>query len=427
MCIAILSEHGTGYPTKEIFQRCWDINDDGAGYAFLNVDNKWNVKKGFMTFDAFWDSWEAEKFKDENTVVIHFRWGTSGKMTGKKENGKPACDPGCTHPFPVTDDQIKLFQLEYVTDNIIMHNGVVGNGKNNLSDTMVAIIDYVAALVKYMDDKKIVKLLENLLDAEGYSYGSRWWIGKGANSYLLGDWIKDEETNIWYSKDEYLEPKKWEANNETHPYWNNYNPYEYSKVDARSPIVVFSADIEFKEFATKKNNWSWAAWKKWEKKTETEDTGVLKKAGETTEPKPLDGITEIYNSKNEVIALIDEDGNEVWAKEPQTVDESRHCMECGATVKKSKCDIDGRCPHCYTLLFPEVLKQEYEIECPYCHEKNHIIDSTFSSQGDSECCRCGCLFWEQMEGEESIVGWNEDTKFHHSEVMKQLIDGAKRI
>ena len=50
MCIAILSEHGVEIPTEEVLKRCWNKNPDGAGYAYLNKDNEWTVKKGIRTW-----------------------------------------------------------------------------------------------------------------------------------------------------------------------------------------------------------------------------------------------------------------------------------------------------------------------------------------------------------------------------------------
>ena len=82
MCIAILKEHGAKLPSNRVMKRCWRNNNDGAGYAYLTVDNQWKVKKGFKKWADFRDSFTAEKFKDEHTVVIHFRVGTSGKKVG---------------------------------------------------------------------------------------------------------------------------------------------------------------------------------------------------------------------------------------------------------------------------------------------------------------------------------------------------------
>ncbi|GAG07987.1 unnamed protein product, partial [marine sediment metagenome] len=84
MCIAILSEYNVPLPTKEVMKRCYKNNSDGVGYAFLTKDDKWSVKKGLQTWDTFWESWEKENFVPENTVIIHFRVGTSG---AKLDNG----------------------------------------------------------------------------------------------------------------------------------------------------------------------------------------------------------------------------------------------------------------------------------------------------------------------------------------------------
>lgn len=453
MCIAIFSESGVGYPTKEIFERCWINNDDGAGWAYLTDDNKWYIRKGFMTFDEFWEAWEKEAFDESNTVAIHLRWATSGKEEGsgkKKENGKKMYHPGCTHPFPITDDRLKLFETEILSESICMHNGVVGAGKGDLSDTMVSILDHIDPLLPYIkDDKKVKDLLIQLLDAEGYTYSSRWFVAHGAKTYLFGDWIHDEETKIYYSKDEYLEPKEWEYRNEIHPWYSQFAGDQAPKESGRPTDVRFFEDLTAEQFLTKKlKMWSWTKWKEWE---DTEDPTL--NAGmpadspdeddhpgyptpddlvdeETTTTCGYDGQSdtiEVYNAKNEVIALIDPaTGESVWEKEPKLDGkEVRHCNDCGASVSRAATD-DGLCPFCYSPIFSNLtssmVAEEETAECPECYEKNYLIDSTFPSKGDSECCRCGCLFWSTIKGKEGIAGCNEDTRAVRLEILESLDD-----
>lgn len=437
MCIAIFSEPGVGYPTKEIFKRCWINNDDGAGYAYLTEENKWHIKKGFMTLATFWEAFEKENFSEGNTVAIHLRWGTSGKMhpTLMKEGelNQPQCHPGATHPFPITDNRSDLFELEITAENIIMHNGVVGKGMGDLSDTMVSVIDYVVPLVSYMSDDKIIKLLTQLLDAEGYSYGSRWWIGSGAKTYLLGDWIHDEATKIWYSKDEYLEPKLWEKANDVHPYWNDYGTR--GDTGQRQPVITINTTMKASDFTTyKRKMWSWAKWRKYEKALgeaakkevmqvkEKERSDLQKDTYQASDTD--DNIVEVYNSNNKCIALIDSHtGETIWESEPDSTEDEppRHCNDCGANVQRLACQ-GGLCPYCYSVVFPldGIPDFDAKIKCPTCNESNYIIDSTFPDIGDSECCRCGCLFVASL-GKEGIAGWNEDTKAEHGKMALSIL------
>jgi hypothetical protein len=420
MCIAIFSDAGVGYPTKEIFERCWVINDDGAGWAYLTEDAEWHIVKGFMTFDAFWESWEEADFKPEHKVVVHLRQGTSGmKHPSKKKEGtqKAMCHPGCTHPFPVSDSKTDLFAEEITAKAIAMHNGIVGNGRGDLSDTQVSIADHLVPLLPYLEeDPAIEKLVTELLDAEGYSYSSRWWLANGRKIWLFGDWIHDEETKIWYSKDTYLSMVEWEQG-ETHPHWNTYQETE------RRTETFFMSEPQ-SQFLTKKLKvWSWAKWKKYEAGPCTAVSEHNTKKEETKHS--VDRTIEVYNSDNEVIALIDGvTGESIWEKIPgKTQDVRKHCNDCGAEIKRSAAH-GGLCPYCYGVVFPELdnfgTGQKAVLQCPNCFETNYIIDSTFDC-GDTECCRCGALFNEKETGPNRIKGWNEDTKAARKEVIRDLL------
>jgi hypothetical protein len=447
MCVAIFSESGTGYPTKEIFERCWEINHDGAGYAYLTTDDEWHIVKGFMTFGAFWDAWEKAAFEVENTVVIHLRWGTSGKMVlgQKNDYGGPLCHPGACHPFPVTDDKEKMLETEITSKRIIMHNGVHGNGLGDMSDTMIAIRDYVDPVILYIKDKKIRKMLTGLLDAEGYAYSSRWWIADGPDSYLLGNWLQDEESKIWYSKDDYLEPKKWEKKNESYPYWNNYNTAR-ADTGQRIPEINLVPELVASDFKTKKlKTFSFAKWNQYERARaqaeknarDSKETNLVELAkGKSYGVSDDETTIEVYNSDNVLVGLIDGgSGETIWEHEVTVdQDETRHCNDCGADPSRSACQ-GGLCPYCYAVVFPidGVLTDTVSDdmigdlpaggmgdECPTCGEMSYLIDSTFDI-GDTECCRCGCLFASTIKGRDGIVGWNEDTKAVHDELVRDLL------
>jgi hypothetical protein len=433
MCVAILSESGVGYPTKEIFERIWNgthveyANDDGAGYAYLTTDEKWVIRKGFMTLTDFNEAFDAEEFKPENTVIIHFRMGTSGKKI--KQGQRQVCDPGCTHPFPVTDKREDFFELSISSETICMHNGVVGQGRGDLSDTMVAILDYVDPLTPYIGDPKVKKILTAALDADVSSrqYGSRWFVAKGAELYLLGNWLQDEETNIWYSKGGYhTEP---EVPSSTYSGYRSDAYYEAmfggNYDNQEETIIEQEPDLLAKDFLTKKLKvWSWVKWKRWEKSNEVSSSGK-KTIGENGG----DNLCEVYNSKNECIALVDtRTGETVWEVTPKTVEE-KHCIDCGATIKRSASN-DGLCPYCYAQLWPPtglndddtptVDADTEEIYCPECLEEQYVIDSTFDTH-ELECCRCGAL-WNH--GDTIAGGFNQDTKAERDKVLRSLMTGT---
>ena len=95
MCIIVVKPKHKELQNKNILERCFTTNKDGAGYMFVDKANDVvEIKKGFMNFNDFYKSliedYKKYKLKDQ-TLVMHFRIGTSGKSA-----------TGCTHPFPVT-------------------------------------------------------------------------------------------------------------------------------------------------------------------------------------------------------------------------------------------------------------------------------------------------------------------------------------
>lgn len=157
---------GVDMPSRDILKRCWDNNPDGAGYAF-NTDNVVCIKKGFMTFDAFWNSIsEAQKRYDFKKcgVLIHFRIATHGGVI-----------PAMTHPFPIVDDDGALSKLEYVSDYAVIHNGIISltgakaRSEKAMSDTAVFIRDYLSKIAQnrqWFKRRANMELIEKLIDSK---------------------------------------------------------------------------------------------------------------------------------------------------------------------------------------------------------------------------------------------------------------------
>lgn len=173
MCIAIAKMCGVDMPSKDILQRCWNNNPDGAGYAF-NTDGVVCIKKGFMTFDAFWNSIsEAQKRYDfkNSGVLIHFRIATHGGVI-----------PAMTHPFPIVDDNGALSKLEYVSDYAVIHNGIISltgpkaRSEKAMSDTAVFIRDYLSKIAQnrqWFKRRANIELIEKLIDSKMAILNSR--------------------------------------------------------------------------------------------------------------------------------------------------------------------------------------------------------------------------------------------------------------
>jgi hypothetical protein len=193
MCVIVYKPKGEKKVPKRIFKECWANNSDGAGYAIWNEETEmWDVKKGFMSFSKFWQSYRTLDVQTSDIVFIHFRIGTSGGET-----------PEMTHPFPVADElkADKMGMLEYSAKDIVFHNGVIGFGENGWSDTCVAIRDIVDPLHPYLEDDKVFNFMVEPLE----TLQNRWIITKGRMIYQYGDWIEHE--GVDYSNNTFRESR----------------------------------------------------------------------------------------------------------------------------------------------------------------------------------------------------------------------------
>jgi hypothetical protein len=208
MCVIVYKPRGVKKVPKRILKKCWNNNNDGAGYAIWDYDEQqWAVKKGFMFFSKFWNSYREENISTDDTVIVHFRIGTSGKEI-----------PALTHPFPVTDKLEEMAELEYKADNIVFHNGVIGFGENGWSDTCVAVKEIIDPLHPYLVDDKIFNYLQDPLEVKQ----NRWIITKGAEIYQYGKWETDE--GVEYSNDTYKRDR-WVGT--THTYDQSYDQFGF--------------------------------------------------------------------------------------------------------------------------------------------------------------------------------------------------------
>jgi len=379
MCIAILSESGIDLPTKEVLKLCFKNNPDGAGYAVLLDTKEWECKKGFMTFKSFWKSFNKEKYIKDDTVIIHFRIGTSGKKD----------HPDCTHPFPITDIEKDLILHRFVSKNILMHNGTCGSGRENLSDTMVAIIDYIDPLLPYIEiNDKIINIIQKCVGST-----SRWFIAKENSYWMLGDWVEEKETGIWYSNKGYIptpvhqSPYIYKYSYNVHsPIWNNKTPV-IKKETGSSKKMYFEND-----------KWSWDKWEKL-------NTPLLEA------PKPKDKEYEIFDENNTLTTIIDSKGNIVWEKDEEV--EDYDCPYCTNSINDELLSKSGACPYCNEIVNHIMYNMNFDSSndeenycCPNCGEQDYLIEP-MNNIGDTECCKCGAIF---NDNSNLVIGWS-DTKY----------------
>jgi predicted glutamine amidotransferase len=196
MCIAIIKEKGKKMPFKKTLRRCWDRNPDGAGFMHIRED-KVTINKGFMTYKSLWKALQAHKFTEDDVVIIHLRKATAGGIS-----------PANCHPFPITGSEARLRQVKIHCNMAMVHNGVLGPGEGNLSDTMIFVRDVLASpsIHRKLKDPAINELIE------AYIHGSRVAILEGNGTiHLYGDWLRDKKTGLLYSNGHY-KPTKVKSN-----------------------------------------------------------------------------------------------------------------------------------------------------------------------------------------------------------------------
>ena len=138
MCVILV-----GPNVKELLslplEKAWDINNDGAGFAYRETKTKRVVCiKGIMSYQGLIDALSSEKIPEHNSVVLHMRVATHGKVK-----------PGFTHPFTVEKGKSYFF-----------HNGIVSEfgkaGEDGYPDSM-----HIAYILSCLDPEDRAPVLRN--------------------------------------------------------------------------------------------------------------------------------------------------------------------------------------------------------------------------------------------------------------------------
>lgn len=187
MCIIAFKEAGFAPLGEEVLKSCWDSNQDGAGFAYWNIEEQlWHVKKGFMTFDSFWNGYSGMNFTNDDIIACHFRVGTAGNLDG-----------GNTHPFPICDNYDTMRVTEFSSNAVAIHNGVIGVADGIASDTMAHIKTYLAPMLPYLQlsEDKEAKLppLGDVMELV-LSLDKNKWVLLMDNTYSLhGKWDPEDK------------------------------------------------------------------------------------------------------------------------------------------------------------------------------------------------------------------------------------------
>lgn len=141
MCIAIYKPAGVTL-SKELLKTCFENNDDGCGFAYINESHT-GIRKIFikktLDFEIFWRQYlRATKVNHDSPFLIHFRIKTHGPV-----------DRDNCHPFMV-DDEVAF-----------IHNGIisgVGSDKKK-SDTRLFNEKVLQKLPVGWENNEAIKVL----------------------------------------------------------------------------------------------------------------------------------------------------------------------------------------------------------------------------------------------------------------------------
>lgn len=213
MCVIVYKPKDIQFPSKDTLQACWNKNDDGAGYMFP-YRNKVVIRKGFMTFDEFYNDLQESisKYGDKKPYVMHFRITTQGGVQAK-----------LTHPYPLSKNMDDLRELNFKSDIGVAHNGIISLTSNSSekdnNDTMKFITDYLSLIIKsrnFYEDEDTIDLIGKLCK-------SKLCILDGSgHTTMIGDFILSED-NCYYSNESF---KTYKPSHYDYSKWHLYDSYE---------------------------------------------------------------------------------------------------------------------------------------------------------------------------------------------------------
>lgn len=237
MCLAIYKPKDSEVPCDEYLRNGFLNNSDGAGFAVVQGDTV-RIEKGFMTLQGFLDAFHKYNFTKDSELFIHFRYGTCG--------GK---GPELTHPFPISDNVPTMKQLSCTVHRALIHNGILGKGEKDISDTMVFIRDVIAPMKTLLQEDSVKKALAGMIS------NSKIAMFDKGNVTLLGNWLNHK--GVYYSNSDYSDKawakssyrkyfrqKAYSKGKTTCLYPHNYHGYDYDcETDDKLPTTSHSIPL----------------------------------------------------------------------------------------------------------------------------------------------------------------------------------------
>lgn len=227
MCVIVYKPTKIKLPTEDTLKQCFKTNSDGAGYM-LPLNNKVIIRKGFMTFNDFYNDFQSFT-KDNNIdvvntpIVFHFRITTQGGVQ------KELC-----HPYPIADNYEDMRKLAHESNIALAHNGIISLtssfGKNlKYNDTMTFIRDYASIIIDndlfFGTKKNKCLLLERLIGSSKLAIMNKLGYVK-----LIGDF--KQVNGIYYS-------------NLNHTYTSaRYSAYTHKRMESLFPHPYNDEDYQ---------------------------------------------------------------------------------------------------------------------------------------------------------------------------------------
>jgi predicted glutamine amidotransferase len=190
MCVIAGSPLGVPRPSDTTMEAMFNSNPDGAGFAYTMNDRVY-VEKGFMSYKEFENALAGleKRLKKDNLtctdipIFFHFRIGTHG-----------ANIPSLTHPFPISNNIKNLFAIDYSTDVVMAHNGIINTVSvtGAHSDTTEYISRILVPLrnadSEFYKNSHFQELMINTID------GSRFiFLDNNNEMVTIGNWMTSEE------------------------------------------------------------------------------------------------------------------------------------------------------------------------------------------------------------------------------------------
>jgi len=170
-------------------RRCFDRNPHGAGFAYA-VNNKLNVRKGFFTFEEFWDAFNP--IQEGAPAIIHFRYASAGVIS-----------PENCHPFRID------------ANHAMIHNGTFwdfADAESKQSDTG----HYTSKLLRplFKRDQHFWKTnIGHYLLVKTMGYSKMIILSNNGKVGIVneeaGQWAGEENESCWFSNDGYLEESEY--------------------------------------------------------------------------------------------------------------------------------------------------------------------------------------------------------------------------